>query len=269
MTYKSILLDKQKHVAVLSLNRPQKMNSLDDELLDEVTQALDHLEKETEVRVLIIRAEGRAFCAGFDISPREKPFSSVQDWREHVALGNDLFNRIWRSPIVVIAAVQGYCLGGGCELAMVCDLTLAAADAEFGEPQILFKSAPPYAIMPWVIGMKKSKELLFTGDRIGAEEAERIGLVNRVVEPEQLMAEAHKLAAKLVMIPPPALAMNKHGMNKSYEMRGFQSTIEYGGELFTLVLMSESPEAAEFRGMVEQKGVKEALKWRAERLNGA
>ena len=266
MDYKTIKLDVEGTIATLTLNRPEKMNSLDDDLLLEMQQALDKVERDKQVRALIITGEGRAFSAGFDISPREVPFTTVQDWRDHVTLGNDTWSRIWRSRLPVIAAVNGFCLGGGCDLSMVCDITIAADAAQFGEPEIQFNSAPPYAIMPWVLGMKKTKELLLTGDRVDANEALRIGLVNRVVPGDQLRSEARKLAHKLSMIPPPAMELNKMGLNRAYEMRGFQSTIDYGAEIFTLVLMSESEESKMFFDVAAEKGLKAAFKWRDARF---
>ena len=167
MNYRCINVSVDRWIATLTLARPEKMNALDDDILLEMQHALDALEQDESVRALIITGEGRAFCAGFDLSPREEPLTTVKDWRDHVKLGNDTWYRIWRSRLPVVAAVNGYCLGGGCDLSMVCDITLASEAAEFGEPEIQFQSAPPFAIMPWVLGMKKTKELLLTGDRIG------------------------------------------------------------------------------------------------------
>ena len=266
MDYQAIQLAIDGTIATLTLNRPEKMNALDDQLLLEMQHALDSLEANLAVRALIVTGAGRAFSAGFDLSPREVPFTTVQDWREHVKLGNDTWSGIWRSRLPVIAAVNGFCLGGACDLSMVCDITLAADTAQFGEPEIQFKSAPPYAIMPWVLGMKKTKELLLTGDRVDAQEAQRIGLANRVVPADQLLAEARRLATRLSMIPPPAMQLNKMGLNRAYEMRGFQSTIDYGAEVFTLVLMAESAEADEFFQVAGAQGLKAAFKWRDARF---
>ncbi len=257
---------RESRIATLTLNRPEKRNALDDELLEEMQQALDEVESDEEIRALIICGAGRAFCAGFDISPREHPFTSVQDWREHVKLGNDTWFKIWRSRLPVIAAVHGFCLGGGCDLSMVCDITIAADDAEFGEPEIQFQSAPPFAIMPWVLPMKHMKELLLTGKRIDAAEAARIGLVNRTVPADQLMHQARDLAHQMTKIPPPAMALNKESINHSYEIRGFQSTIDYGGEMFALTLMSESEEATDFFTVAAEKGLAAAFKWRDEKF---
>ena len=141
--YRSIRLDIDRWVATVTLSMPDKMNALSDELLIEVQHALDRLEADPGIRAAIITGSGRAFSSGFDLSPREQPFTTVQDWREHARLGNDTCLKIWRSRLPVIAAVNGYCLGGGCELSMACDITLAADDAQFGEPEIQFQSTPP------------------------------------------------------------------------------------------------------------------------------
>ncbi len=146
MTYTAIELVIDRFIATLTLNRPDKMNALNDDLLLEMQHALDALERNTEVRAVIITGAGRAFSAGFDISPREKPFTTIQDWRDHVKLGNDTWFKIWRSRLPFVAAVNGFCLGGGCDLSMVCDITIAADTAQFGEPEIQFQSAPPFPI---------------------------------------------------------------------------------------------------------------------------
>jgi enoyl-CoA hydratase/carnithine racemase len=266
--YRCIRLEIDRWVATLTMALPDKMNALGDDLLLEMQHALDALEKNPAIRALVITGAGRAFSSGFDLSPRDKPFTTVQDWREHARMGNDTFLRIWRSRLPVIAAVNGFCLGGGCELSMACDITLAADDAQFGEPEIQFQSAPPLMIMPWVVGMKKTKELMLTGDRIGAQEAREAGLVTRVVPAAALLVEARKLALKFSMIAPDAMQMNKQTLNRSYEMRGFQSTIDYGAEMFALIHLLDSQEKREFFGIAQEQGLKAAFKWRDERFAG-
>ncbi|MDM0086650.1 MULTISPECIES: enoyl-CoA hydratase/isomerase family protein [unclassified Variovorax] len=264
--YRCIRLDIDRWVATLTMALPDKMNALGDDLLLEMQHALDALEQNPEIRALVITGEGRAFSSGFDLSPREKPFTTVQDWREHARMGNDTFLRIWRSRLPVIAAVNGFCLGGGCELSMACDITLAADDAQFGEPEIQFQSAPPLMIMPWIVGMKKTKELMLTGDRIGAHEAREAGLATRVVPAATLLEEAQKLALRFSMIAPDAMQMNKQTLNRSYEMRGFQSTIDYGAEMFALIHLLDSEEKREFFGIAQERGLKAAFKWRDEKF---
>lgn len=266
MSYETVTVDIKDSVAIVTLNRPAKMNALSDELLIDVQRAADEIEANTSIRAAIITGAGKAFCAGFDLSPRDPPFSSVQDWNAHVKLGNDTWLRIWNSRLPYIAAVNGHCLGGGCDLSMVCDFTLAAEHAEFGEPEIQFQSSPPFMIMPWVVPMKRAKELLLTGGRVDAHGAERMGLVNRVVPAAELMDEAMKLANQLVKIPPPAMELNKKGLNRGYEIRGFLSTINYGAEIFTQVLMSDSDESKEFFAVAAKDGLKAAFKWRDEKF---
>lgn len=262
MQYEQIEYTVSQSVATLVLNRPDKMNALSDRLLLEMQHALDTVNDDKEVRVVVISGKGKAFCAGFDLSPREEPLTTVQHWREHVKLGNDTWWKIWRLRVPVIAAVNGYALGGGCDMSMVCDYTLAADNAMFGEPEIQFQSSPPFNIAPWILGMKAAKEFLLFGDRVPAAEAVRLGLANRVVPAEELMAEARRTALRLVKLPPPAVELNKVGLNRSFEMRGFQPAIEYGAELFTQVLMSHSPEAKAFADRVQRDGLSAAFKWR-------
>jgi enoyl-CoA hydratase/carnithine racemase len=266
LSYQNVILELKNHVATLTLNRPQKMNSLSDGLLIDMQQALSEIERNKSIRALIITGAGKSFCAGFDISPRERPLTSVEDWRDHVRLGNDTWFKIWHSRLPVIAAVNGFCLGGGCDLSMVCDFTIAAHNAEFGEPEIQFQSSPPFFIMPWVVPMKRTKELLLTGGRVNVEIAERIGLINKSVPADQLLEEANKMAQQLVKIPPPAMELNKKAINHSYEIRGFLSTIDYGAEIFALTLMSESAESKEFFAIAAEKGLKAAFKWRDEKF---
>ena len=267
MSYENVNLTRKGKVATLELNRPDKMNALNDDLLIDMQAALDEVEQDTDVRALIITGTGRGFCAGFDLSPREEPFSTIEDWRDHVKLGNDTWFKIWHSRLPVIAAVNGYCLGGGCDLSMVCDFTIAAADAQFGEPEIQFNSAPPFSIMPWVLPMKITKELLLTGGRMDAIRAQTLGMANKVVEPENLMSEAQDLGQQLVKISPSAMELNKRSINRSYDIRGFSSTIDYGAEMFTLIHMTESEESQKFFAVAAEKGLSAAFKWRDEFFN--
>ena len=267
MSYHTIKLEVSGHVATLTLDRPDKMNAMNREMQLELPQAIQQVENDAAVRAVIITGAGRCFSSGFDISgsvagaPR-----TMQQVRDTVKRENDPFFRIWRSPLPFVAAVHGYCLGGACDLAMVCDITIAAESAQFGEPEIQFQSASAFPVMPWVLGMKKTKELLLTGDRIGAVEAERIGLVNRVVPGDGLLSEARRMALKLAKIPLPAMQLNKQAINRIYDLRGFSSSIDLGGEFFAMVMMSDSEEHREFKRIAAEQGLKAAFKWRDARF---
>lgn len=154
----TVLKEQRGKVGILTLNRPEKLNTLNDDLLISLYDGVRELEEEDRVRVIVVRAAGRSFCAGFDLSPREKPFSTVSDWYEHARLGNRTFMALWDCKKPTIAAVHGFALGGGCDMAMVCDFTIAAESCMLGEPEIQFNSAPPFGnIMPNLIGMKKTR----------------------------------------------------------------------------------------------------------------
>lgn len=266
MSYETIEVERDGALAILTLNRADKMNALSDQLLSDFRAAMDACERDEAVRAVIVTGRGKAFSAGFDIAPKEKPRSSVQDWRDHAKDGNETWLRVWRSRLPVVAAVNGYCLGGGCDLAMTCDFTVAADTAQFGEPEIEFSSAPPFLIMPWVIGMKHTKELLLMGERISAEEAYRIGLVNRVVPADTLMEEARKVALRMARLPAIAMKQNKEAINRAYDMRGLLANIEYGQEMFSLTSMAQSPEGLEFRKVAREQGLKAAIRWRDARF---
>ena len=266
MAYATIKLEHDGALAILTLNRPEKMNSLSDQLLADFRAAMDTCERDDSVRAMIITGAGKAFSAGFDISPREKPRTTVQDWRDHAKDGNETWLRVWRSRLPVVAAVNGYCLGGGCDLSMCCDYTVAADTAQFGEPEIEFCSAPPFLIMPWVLGMKHTKELLLLGGRVDAAEALRMGLVNRVVAADRLMEEAKKVALRMARLPAIAMKQNKEAINRAYDMRGLMANIEYGQEMFCMTAMAHSPEGQEFRKIAREQGLKAAIRWREQRF---
>ena len=262
MKFNTLNLDIGTHFATIKLNRPEKMNALSKEMQSELLGAIDYLEGNEPTRAVIIAGEGKCFSAGFDISSNVSKSRTIQDVRDSVRHENEVWFKIWRSRMPYVAAVHGYCLGGACDLAMVCDITIAAESAQFGEPEIQFQSAPGFPIMPWVLGMKKTKELLLTGDRIGAPEAERIGLVTRVVPDDQLMAEARRFAIKLAKVPRPAMRLNKEALNRAYDLRGFSSAIELGAEYFAMVLSSDSEERREFKRIAQEQGMRAAFKWR-------
>ena len=256
------LVERKGHVGVLTLNRPEKMNALSDQLLNDLYAGIVELEQDKDVRVIVVKGSGRAFCAGYDLSPREEPFTTILDWRDHAQHGSRLMFAIWNSKKPVIAQIHGHCLGGGCDLAMVCDFTVAAESTMIGEPEIQFHSGPPFGIMPFVIGMKKTKELLLTGDRVTAKEAEHIGLITKCVADDDLEEEVWALATKLMKISIPAMRLNKEAINRTYEMAGFTNAIHYGEGIFATILMSETPEAAKFFEIVEREGLAAAFKWR-------
>jgi enoyl-CoA hydratase len=199
MAYENLLIERDGAVLVVTINRPAKMNALNALTLAELGQVLDDAEADAAVRALIVTGAGeKAFVAGADIE--ELAVQTPVSGREHARRGQALFDRLERLGKPVIAAVNGFALGGGCELAMACTIRLAADSARFGQPEINLGLIPGYAgtqRLPRLVGRGRALELLLTGNPIGADEAHRIGLVNKVVPAAQLMDEARALARAL------------------------------------------------------------------------
>lgn len=247
----------------LVLNRPTKLNALSAELRDALTDAIAEAVADERVRVIAIAGAGRAFCSGYDLSEAAPP--TAWDWRDVLARDVEATLAVWSCPKPVIAQVHGYVLAGGLELAMACDLVVAAEGAQLGEPEIRFGSAPVTLLMPFVVGQKKTRELLLTGDLVGAEEAERIGLVNRVVPADRLAAEVDALADRLARVPPDVMAPTKLMLNRAMDAAGFATAVAMGLDLQSFVNMSAT--AREFDAIVRRDGLKAALAWRDARYD--
>ncbi len=245
------------------LNRPAKLNALSVELRDALVDAIARATDDDRVRVIAIAGAGRAFCSGYDLS--EAAPSTAWEWRDVLARDVEATLAVWSCPKPVIAQVHGYALAGGLELAMACDLVVAAEDAQLGEPEIRFGSAPVTLLMPFVVGQKKARELLLTGDLISAVEAERLGLVNRVVPAEGLSAAVDALADRLARVPPDVMAPTKLMLNRAMDVAGFAAAVEIGLDLQSFVNMSET--AREFDAIVRRDGLKAALAWRDARYD--
>jgi enoyl-CoA hydratase len=247
----------------LILNRPAKLNAISRELRVALDAAVAAAVADDAVRVIAIAGAGRAFCAGYDLSEAAPP--DAWGWREILAEDVESALTIWRCPKPVIAQVHGYALAGGLELAMACDLIVAADDAQLGEPEIRFGSAPVTLLMPFLIGQKKTRELLMTGDLVDAAEAHRIGLVNRVVPGDRLSAEVDTLADRLARVPPDVMAPTKLMLNRAMEAAGFLEAVASGLDLQSFVNVSET--AREFDAVVRRDGLKAALAWRDARYD--
>jgi enoyl-CoA hydratase len=247
----------------LVLYRPAKLNALSAELRDALTDAIAEAAADDRVRVIAIAGAGRAFCSGYDLSEAAPP--TAWAWRDVLARDVAATLAVWSCPKPVIAQVHGYALAGGLELAMACDLIVAAEASQLGEPEIRFGSAPVTLLMPFVIGQKRTRELLLTGDLIDAAEAERIGLINRVVPADELPGAVDALAEKLARVPPDVMAPTKLMLNRAMDAAGFAAAVEMGLDLQSFVNMSEA--AREFDAIVRHEGLKAALAWRDRRYD--
>ena len=252
----------------LTMNRPKALNALSGELIDALSAACADAAVDERVRVVVLRGAGRAFCSGYDLS--EDAQAGTKDsagWYRELQESADRMLEIFDHPKPIIAQVHSYCLAGGCDLMMICDLCVCSDDARFGEPEIRFGSGVVTMVMPWILGVRKSKELLFTGeDRISADEALRIGLVNRVVERERLDSATLDLANEIAKNDPFAISMEKQAINRVWGVAGFREAIASNVELDVLIETAELPERAEFRRITLERGLKAAIEWRDARF---
>ena len=198
VSFDNLSISRDGNVRILTISRPYALNALNISLLDELDKAISLVESDKQIKVLIITGEGKAFVAGADISEM-KNFTS-EEGRKFGELGSSVFRKIELLDKPVIAAVNGFALGGGCELAMSCDIRIASEKARFGQPETGLGITPGFSgcvRLPRIVGLSRAKEMIFTGEMIGAEEAERIGLVNRVVPADDLMNVALDIALKI------------------------------------------------------------------------
>jgi enoyl-CoA hydratase len=218
--YNNIILEKEEGLAILYINRPKALNALNKDTLTEMRQAIEDVESDDEIRVLIITGAGnKSFVAGADIAYMH-PLSAVEG-REFSDYGEKTFRLLELMEKPVIAAINGFALGGGCELAMACDIRLAADKALFAQPEVGLGVIPGFGgtqRLPRIIGEGRAKELTYTADTIKADEAYRIGLVNHVYPADQLMDEAKKLAAKIMSKAPLAVGFAKFAIGTGLQV---------------------------------------------------
>jgi len=220
LMYQTILYEKKGGIGLITVNRPHIYNALSKEVLGELLDAVNDLEQDSEVRVFIITGSSeKAFVSGADINELQNltPAGAVNQ----MYLGQQVFSRIEQSSKPSIAAVNGYALGGGCELAMACDIRIAARSAKLGQPEINLGNMPGWGgtqRLPRLVGTAKAKELILTGDMITGEEAVAIGLCNHAVDLEVLMDKAFEMAEKIARRGPLSVAYAKKAVHFSQEM---------------------------------------------------
>ena len=217
--YKTLIYEKKENIGLLTINRPEKMNAISQGLTAELNQLLDEIEKDDELRVLVITGAGdKAFVAGADIN--ELVNRDARLGRRVSRERQEIFSRIENLHVPVIAAVNGYALGGGLELALACSIRICSEKAQFGAPEVKLGIIPGDGgtqRLPRLVGQGRAMEMIITGDFIDAQEAYRIGLANRVFPPEKLREKAMELAQKIASRPPLAVRYAKEAVNRSQE----------------------------------------------------
>ncbi|MBC8439963.1 MAG: enoyl-CoA hydratase/isomerase family protein [Deltaproteobacteria bacterium] len=219
MENKTVLYHRQKDVGIITLNRPHRLNAINLDLLKGFMEQLDRAKKDTKARVIILTGEGKAFCAGEDLKETASG-KSMEQWMDEAQRLQDVQRMTMKLGKPIIAAISGYALGGGCEFAMGCDIRIAAKTAVLGFPETTVGMTVTNAgtkLLPHLVGLGKAKELVLTGDFIDAFEAQRIGLVNKVVAPEDLMAESMAMAEKISSRSPLATSLSRTALDQGME----------------------------------------------------
>jgi enoyl-CoA hydratase/carnithine racemase len=236
----SILMEKDGPIRWLTLNRPEKRNALSLELMDELTDKLDRVAEENDVRVVVLRANGPMFCAGHDLQEIRSHSDDIQYLRKIFSTCNAMMLRLHRLPQPVIAQVHGIATAAGCQLVVACDLAIAETGARFATPGVkigLFCTTPMIPLMR-VIGRRRALEMLLTGRFVPAEEAERFGLLNRVVEPDRLAEETRDWALEIAQFSGFTLGLGKRTFYAQVDL-GEESAYEYGKEVIAMNCTAE------------------------------
>ena len=266
----TVLYEVDGKVGIVTLNRPEKLNALTMEMRLAIESVLQRADADEATSVIVLRAKGRSFCVGFDVgggAGHERPWRhDALKYRERLAVSMRCLMTPWTLKKPVIASVQGHALGGGCELAMFCDITIAAENAIFGEPEIHFSNVGPAIVMPWMIGFKKARELLYFGDMIDAQTALQLGMINRIVPLAELQERTLRFAKRMALISPEALAQTKLAINRGADAMGFTNAMHAGLDVVAPLYAAKTDVGVKFTEIRQKEGLRAALKWRRDQF---
>jgi enoyl-CoA hydratase len=275
MNYRDIIYETDGRLAYITLNRPEKLNALSNNLRGEVMDAMREAEHDDEIGVIILRGSGRSFSAGYDLTPARaagevdlvNPRSLLpetgtthpgqQQWARHVVMTN---MTIWELAKPVVAQVHGHCLAGGTELASICDFRIVADDAQIGYPPVRAMTTMDMMWTPWHLPQAKAREFAYVGDSISGTEMARLGWANYAVPVDQLGDFTEKFARRMAHIDNEMLMYSKRAVNRQYESMGFREGLASGTEIQGLSALR--PAASEWGRHVTEDGLKGALEWR-------
>ena len=265
-----LLVEDLGPVRRLTLNRPASLNALTAELMEALEATFDEAAGDDDVRVVVLRGAGRAFCAGYDLNQdAEEGTKDAAEWQRELDRDTERLLRILELPKPVIASVHSYCLAGGTDLMLACDLAVASDDAVFGYVDIRFGSGIVSMFLPWIVGVRAAKELVFTGeDRFPATEAHRIGLVNRVVPRDELDDATLALADEIARNEPFVVRTMKASINRVWQLAGLRAALDANTELDVMIETANLPARDEFRRITQEEGLKAAIAWRDARYRG-
>ena len=263
-----IKIERRDTIAILTFNRPKVLNAFNNNLMERTIETVKILNEDDDVRIIVVQGAGRAFSPGFDLkASAERRMESVQDWEQQMKLQFDFIMQFWHSPKPTIAAVHGYCIAGAFELALACDVTIAAENTRFGEPEVRFGTGIVAMLLPWVTGPKQAKELLLTGeDQLNAKDAFRMGIINRIVPDDAVLDRALEVAKSMATAAERSVRYTKRAINDTYATMGFNRALESALDTDVLLNAAHDPVKAEFARIRSEQGVKAAIAWRDARF---
>jgi enoyl-CoA hydratase len=268
MNAKNVLVEKRGKVGIIILNRPERLNALSRALIDDLSVALQSLNHDDGIRAIVLTGSGDTFSSGFDLKEQmETRPSGVADWRELLRHCFDGAFQFWRSPKPTIAAVRGHCLAGGFELALCCDMTVAAQDAIFGEPELKFGAGIVVMMLPLMVNPKRAKEIIFLGrDHISSHEARELGLINRVVPSASVLDTAIEMATSMAVVDPMVIGQTKRAINKVYDTLGLGLALEAALDIDMQIEGQGSLDKKQFMEVARLHGMRAAFQWRDARF---
>ena len=259
-----VLYERDDAVALITLNRPERLNAMNQPMLEALNQAAQRAEQDDHVRAVVLTGSGNAFSSGFDLKAQaEHTPQGIDEWRKVLRQNFDACMTFWHLAKPTVAAVHGPALAGACELSMACDITIADETAVFGEPELRFGAGIVVMLLPWMVGPKRAKEIILLGlDNISAQEAAQIGLVNRVVAKGKDLETALSIANKLSRIDQPLMVQTKQAINQAYAIMGMEQALEAALKVDIQIEGEGMPTKARFLQIARDHGLRAAIAWR-------
>lgn len=267
MTYETIKTSKESGIGYLTFARPHIHNAISVELMAESQHALRRLNADDDVRVIVVSGEGPSFCSGFDLKQSAtRHTKGVEGWKKRYQENFEFMLSFWECPKPTIASLHGYCLAGGFEVALACDMSIAAESTKFGMPEAKFGSASVNLMLPWLAGPKVAKEILMSGlESFDAARAKEAHIVNHVVPDDQREEFVRDFALNIVSSSPISVSYFKRVINQSFDMMGMRKALLASLEAGAEVEADEGEEKKEFSRIRKESGLKAAVEWRKNR----
>jgi len=262
--YKTIEIKNENRIGVISLNRPQVMNAINEEMVNEVTKAMRQMNDDENIACIILKGNGRCFSAGFDMKETsQKAIKGEAQWKKELTKDYNFTMQFWHSKKPTIASVHGYCLAGAFEMMLACDISVADENTFFGEPEVRFGSGIIAMLAPWITGPKQAKEILLTGhDKFTAEQCLKMGVLNYIEKDEKVFAKSLFIAEQIAMSSDKSVQLTKKSINLSYETAGMDQALQDALKIDIKIESDESPEREMFNKIRREQGLKAALQWR-------